>query len=194
MILYAIHVRELQSIRVRRCTQFSDDMEKAIEAGNLENVKWISHQNNEWKEKRNNYLGLAARNGHLEVLKWLFFALGLGSSCENCGWLYEYAAMSGSLEICTWLFENGAPLDSRSFNGVVYTGSVEVMEWCLHNGGVFNDRTFYLAAMGYSVKIEVLAWLKLNDCPWGFLSLREARRGCANSSVMTWLRNNGCPE
>ena len=44
------------------------------------------------------------------------------------------------------------------------------MEWCKQNGAVFNDETFYMAA-DQCAGIQVLGWLKLNDCPWGVLSL-----------------------
>ena len=95
--------------------------------------------------------------------------------------------------ICIWLLENGAPLTSFSFDCVLQVGNVQVMEWCLHNRAVFNDKTFYMASC--KNKIEVLEWLKLNDCPWGVLSLQLPRNvDIAKSNVLNWLKENGCPE
>ena len=42
--------------------------------------------------------------------------------------------------------------------------------------------------------IQVLGWLKLNDCPWGELSIELAREDNFNSDVLNWLQENGCPE
>ena len=60
--------RELQSPRVRRCTQFGQ-MSLAIQAGNVENIKWIDRQNDERKNKDNVYLGRASESGHLDCFK-----------------------------------------------------------------------------------------------------------------------------
>ena len=68
------NTRELQSPRVRRCTQFGN-MKKAIKAGNLENVKWIACQNNVLKKKGDVCLSYAAEVGQLDCLEWLFQAL-----------------------------------------------------------------------------------------------------------------------
>ena len=181
------NTRDLQSTRVRRCTQFND-MEEAIVAGNLVNVKWIA-RNDKWKKKSDKCLRFAARGGHLECLKWLFHALG--RSYGNEGGLHYEAAKGGHLEICIWLMENGY-FNQKAFNGVVLAGNVEMMEWCEQNGAVFDDKTFYVAA--HSGKIEALEWLKLNECPWGCLSLQRARNKHANSNVLNWLQTNGCPE
>ena len=185
--------RALQSTRVQRCTQFGD-MEKAIKAGNLDNVKWIA-RNDEWKKKGDDLLALAAAFGHLDCLKWLFHAQG--RSFEEADFLYFHASIGGHLKICVWLKKNECPLTSDSFNEVIETGNMEVAEWCLQDGCVFNDDTFECGA--HSGKIEVLEWLKLNDCPWGILSLQEVdnhqdvNSGVINSGAATWLLENGCP-
>ena len=186
------NTRELQSTRVRRCTQFKD-MEKAIKAGNLENVKWISSQNDEWKEKKkaDNCLRCAVEGGHLDCLRWLFHALQ-GCSCEGMWWLYGDAAMGGHVEICIWLMENGCLFNSFSFDFVIRVGNIEVMEWCLQNGGVFNERTFWRAAK--TQNIEVLEWLKVKDCTWGYFSLQLARNHRLHNNVITWIQENGCPQ
>ena len=123
-------------------------------------------------------------------MKWLFHALG--RSCESSGELYGYAAMDGHVEICIWLMENGCLLNSHFFNSVVESGNVQLMEWCLQNGGSYNDNTFLYAI--YSGKIETLEYLKLNECPWGILSIELARSKYAKRNVLNWLQKNGCPE
>lgn len=53
-------------------------MEKAIKAGNLYNIKWIAHRNQEWKDDDGDQgcLILATKGGHLDCLEWLMHALG----------------------------------------------------------------------------------------------------------------------
>ena len=79
------NTRELQSPRVRRCTRFKK-MKKAIESGNLENAKWIAHQNDEWKLCDGRYcLKVAAEDGPLDCLKWLLHALGCSvTNVDGC--------------------------------------------------------------------------------------------------------------
>ena len=105
------NTRELQSTHVRRCTRF-DDMIEAIEAGNLENAKWIDSHNDEWKEEGDLCLAWAAHGGHLDCLEWLFHAMGC-SSDENDdnnerGFdfirLRECIAASGHLNCLKWFF------------------------------------------------------------------------------------------
>ena len=186
------NTRKLQSTRVRRCTQFGN-MKEAIKAGNLENVKWIA-RNDEWKKKGNDFLAYAAECGHLECLKWLFHALrhrSFESVCESEGrFFYRHAAMGGHLEICTWLLENGAQLTSDTFRHIIQVGNVEVIEWCTQNGCNLNEHTFSAA---FDAKIEVLEWLKLNNCPWGVVSIEYARINNFSSHVIKWLESNGCP-
>ena len=183
--------RDLQSTRVRRCTQFGD-MEEASKAGNLENVKWIFLQNDESNPKKNgDCLTWASKGGHLDCFKWLFHAFGLSFMMADAGCLYCVAAEGEKLEICTWLMEYGVPLNQSDFNCVVIKGNVEVIEWCLQNGAVLDEQTFWCGVQ--SKKIEVLEWLKLNECPWGNLSLEWALRLGVNDDLLNWMKKNGCP-
>ena len=75
------------------------------------------------------------------------------------------------------------------------------MEWCTQNGCIFNDSTFFEATasgnqmVDSSKKIQVLEWLKDNDCQWGVLSLKDLRIVYGKSDVVVkWLQENGCPE
>ena len=192
------NTRELQSKRVQRCTQFND-MTVASKAGNLENIKWIARRDKTWKRKSDEYLKGAVHGGHLECLKWLFHALD--RSFEGAGWLYRHAGNSENMEICQWLLENGCSLNEKAFNGVVSAGNMKVMEWCTQNGCIFNDSTFFEATasgnqmVDSSKKIQVLEWLKDNDCQWGVLSLKDLRIVYGKSDVVVkWLQENGCPE
>ena len=185
------NTRELQSTRIRRCTRF-DDMEKAIEAGNLENAKWIA-RNDEWEKKGSECFRVASQFGHLDCLKWLSRVLG-PSSFEREGFLYHFAAIGGHLGICIWLLDNGYELDVMSFNGVAASGNVEVMEWCMQNGATFDDWTFKYAAQ--SDNIEALEYLKFNNCPLGILShlehlLQFAQNTNVSPKVLNWLQENG---
>ncbi|MDB9925065.1 ankyrin repeat domain-containing protein [bacterium] len=74
----------------------------------------------------------AARNGHLEVLKWL--------RASGCPWsngskgTCAAAARGGHLEILQWARENGCPWDEKTCEEAAKFVHGEVFDWARANG------------------------------------------------------------
>jgi len=76
----------------------------------------------------------AAKNGHLEVLKW-----ARENGCEwdssTCAWAAEH----GHLEVLKWARENGCPWDSLTCARAAEHGHLEVLKWAHENNCPCDD-------------------------------------------------------
>ena len=127
----------------------------------------------------------AARQGHLEVLKWL--------RSEGCPWnggTCSLAAANGHLEILKWLRSEGCPWDARACTTAAEMGDLEILKWLRSEGCPWTEYACtYAAACGH---LEVLKWLRSEGCPWDADACRyAARRG--HLEILKWLRSEGCP-
>ena len=118
---------------------------------------------------------LAAKNGHLETLKWL-----IDNGCsiyeknhddETCSLI---ASRYGQLEILKWLLRNGCTMDATNYSGntcllmAAEYGQLETFKWLLENGSSLHEgdeqeySCFLLAAK--SGNIELVKWLIEMGC------------------------------
>ena len=167
--------------------------------GNLELVRWLKRAGCGWDKSLSTVAGLfgrpevlqwlcangcpwepemvcrlAARLGHLEVLRWardnggkLTEDLCMEVAFEGhlvalqnlravgCPWgakVCHTAANRGQLEILKWLRGNGCPWDVMTCFGAVTKGHVEVLRWARENGAPWNTWTRVWAAekLGYT--------------------------------------------
>ena len=91
---------------------------------------------------------IAARNGHLELVRWL---CGEGGFAMDEG-VMRQAARSGNLELVRWLRGEGCPWDHWTCYQAVHNGHVEVLRWARENGCRWAEWTRDLAAgkLGYT--------------------------------------------
>jgi hypothetical protein len=79
--------------------------------------------------KKREACAYAAREGHLELLKW---------ARENgCDWdsrTCANAAEGGHLELLKWARENGCPWDWRTCADAAREGHLELLKWAHENG------------------------------------------------------------
>ena len=80
---------------------------------------------------------LAARYGHLELLKWL---CGEGAFTMNKT-VMASAAVSGNLQLVQWLRGEGCPWDQTTCWYAVEKGRVEVLRWARENGCAWDAAT-----------------------------------------------------
>ena len=100
----------------------------------------------------------AARDGHLEVLKW--------ARRNGCPWdekTCAEAARGGHLEVLRWARENGCPWDEMTCARAANGGHLEVLQWLRQNGCPWDSYTCMFAAEGG--ELEVLQWALQNGCP-----------------------------
>ena len=91
---------------------------------------------------------IAARYGHLELVKWLCGEGGFAMDED----VMEYAARSGNLELVQWLRGEGCPWDHNTGLWAVAKGHVEVLHWARENGCPWTAATRDRAAqeLGYT--------------------------------------------
>ncbi|RLN68953.1 hypothetical protein BBJ28_00021709, partial [Nothophytophthora sp. Chile5] len=135
-------------------------------------------------------LQVAAWNGHLEVVKWLHYELGV--TLTPTLWL---AAENGHLDLLQWLHENGCNHGRASvLDSAAAHGHLELAKW-LHvfrAEGCSTDAMDGAAANGF---LDVVQWLHHNrreGCTTSALNL-AAREG--HLEIVQWLhthRHEGC--
>ena len=90
---------------------------------------------------------MAAKNGHLETLRWAH-ENGCDWGAQTC----HNAAYSGQLETLQWLRAEGCPWDHNTCYCAVDQGHVEVLRWARENGCPWTAETRDKAAeeFGYT--------------------------------------------
>lgn len=134
----------------------------------------------------NSLFTAAARNGNLEMLKWLWKE-------TDCQWderTFPMAAERGRLDVCQWLRRKRCPWDALTFFLAAGTGNMKMLMWLKENGCDWDVQTYYRAIQ--NGHLEVVKWLKANGCPWEeqcFLSAVTFEK----LDIMEWLFDNQCP-
>ena len=99
--------------------------QSAAKNGQLEVLKWLRDQDAEWDET---ICRDAAKNGHFELLKW---------SYENgCPWNKDvtmFAAQNNQTEIVKWLIDNGCPYDEWVGIFAANNRNIDLLEWLRRN-------------------------------------------------------------
>jgi hypothetical protein len=128
---------------------------------------------------------LAARGGHLEVLKWLH-STGCPFDTTTCC----AAATGGHLKVLKWPHDTGCPWDSLTCRAAAAGGYLEVLKW-LHSTGCRFD-TATCAAAAFGGHLELLKWLRSTGCPWDSGTCLNAAWG-GHLATLQWARENHCP-
>ncbi len=84
---------------------------------------------------------IAARNGHLEILKWAR-SQGCHWSVHTCYW----AAGNGHLEVLKWLKSQECPWDAGVCSWAASNGHLEVLKWLKSQGCPWDKDTCSHAA------------------------------------------------
>ena len=96
----------------------------------------------------------AAKNGHLEVLKW-----ARDNGCPWNKYTCVFAAQNGHLEILRWAHNNGCPWDKYTTYAAVSHGQMEILIWALNNNCPYDikmiDNLFKIVLKTVDIKQEV---------------------------------------
>ena len=98
----------------------------AARQGHMETLKWLRSEGCPWKASV--CMG-AARNGHFEVLKWL-----RSEGCPWDEWACRYAAEEGRWEVLKWLRSEGCPCEEKACSGAATYGHLQVLKWLRSEG------------------------------------------------------------
>lgn len=167
-----------------------DDVEemicmKAARNGQLDVVKWLTMDGTEWKDWQTSICTSAAAGGHFDLLKWARLA--------GCKWdvlTSGCAAASGHLELLQWCVEKGCKMDNRTSALAARAGHLNVLEWAFANGCPWDE--FECGTMGVmSGSIDVVKFLKRMGCAWTTFDLNSAALK-GNVDVVEYLHKHGC--
>ena len=192
----------------------------AVAGGKLEIVKWMSQKLT--FEPTQEHCDLAARRGHLEVLKWL---REKGVPWEKFTLEEALSADGDRSETLKWAIRNGCPFgidEMRVAASCKHFGVLKLMyKMMMASNPVVADEwdPSFCVETARSGNARMLEWLRNHGFPWnsrtiaiaaweGHLSLVKWAIGngcpfdesaCANAAiqghldVLKWLRANGCP-
>jgi hypothetical protein len=136
-------------------------MEKAVSSGNLEEVKRLFAVGVPLGDAAD----CAARNGHLETLKWI--------RANGGGWTHwaaDRAAENGHLETLKWIRANGGEWTDLAADRAAEYGHLETLQWIRANGGEWtHDAADWAARNG---QLETLEWIVRANAPLSPSKLR----------------------
>ena len=154
----------------------------AAKNGHLETLKWIE-ANGGAEWAQPIAANNAAANGHLEVLQWIRANGGEWTSGAANG-----AAANGHLEILQWIHANGGDWTPGAANWAAANGHLKVLQWIRANGGDWTSCAANWAAE--NGHLEILQWIRANGGEW----TSYAADGAANNGhleILQWIRANG---
>lgn len=161
------------------------------------------------------WFSAAAKSGNLENMKWL-----KRMDCPIAKSTFKTVIKTEIIENIQWFYNNCYPCDNSSyFNIAVRKGNIQLMEYLKGLGLPFDKFTFYNAIIpipipnsiplkklkklyskkGYTEsRIEIMEWLKSNNCSWGILtydliSIYEMPLEYF-TQIYKWMYDNDCPQ
>jgi len=162
---------------------------EAVAGGHLSVLQWLydrSHARPSWDATT---CAVAVQHGHLHILQWL--------KAQNCPWdssVWWEAMRPTRANILAWLKRHFPP-HLLKINEVVYWGHVDALSWLKDATppDVWAADTGLLCTLAARQgHLDVLQWLRQNDCPWNEATCTEAATH-GHLTVLQWLRSQGCP-
>lgn len=154
--------------------KLSEMVDDTVKSGNLENLQWL--HNNHLFSSYSDSLSIAAREGKLDIIKWL-----VNAGAPLTKFIFEEAACSENLQVMKWLKRKKCPWDRYTFANAASVGNLQVLEWLLQNGCPWDSDTFTSAAIAGN--LQTMEWLFKNNCPY------ESRNHCLHSPLQDDVKN-----
>ena len=184
---------------------------------NINVLKWLFSQQGILDEF---WFSSAAKSGNLENMKWL-----KRMDCSINESTFKTIIKTEIIENIQWFYDNCNPRNDNSyFNIAVKKGNIQLMKYLKGLGLSFDQFTFYNAVFpisnciiltpnsipfkklkkvyskkGYTEsRIEIMEWLKSNNCSWGILtydliSIYEMPLEYF-TQIYKWMYDNDCPQ
>jgi hypothetical protein len=128
----------------------------------LETWLWLKEKNVNLRVGYDNALLWAARNGHLEIIKFLV-KNGANVNARN-DYALRWAAIYGHLEVCQFFVKNGANVNARNDSALRWAaekGHLEVCQFLVQNGAnVHTDDDSALRSAAENDHFEVVEYLE----------------------------------
>ena len=135
----------------------------------------------------------AAKNGNIEVLKWL-----LDEGCDFEEHAFTMAAGTGNLEFMKWLLEvykclypdkeDCEPFTTHTFEMAAENGNIEVMKWLRDK---CNWDRFTIIRAAENGNLENMKWLVKEGCDFNDYEIFSNAAKNGNLENMKWLKTEG---
>ncbi|KAL6045268.1 Ankyrin repeat domain-containing protein [Balamuthia mandrillaris] len=151
--------------------------------GHLEVLKWLHAHGCPWTEDTTD---AAAEQGHFGVLKWAY-----EHGCAiNWEWIFHYAARRANKAMLEWAKKTSKIRPSEVCMDLSYAGDVELLCWARAKGFPF-EPVFDQSPCGAAAAeghLDVLKWLRENDCPWYDTHAVAQAAVSGGLQVLQWLQ------
>ena len=154
----------------------------AAKNGHLNILKWLHER---YCPISKNAARYAAAEGHLEVLKWLY-------DNDNCEWdksIATYAARGCQLEILKWLYKKNCEIDYHTSSNAARNGNFEILKWLYQNEIKFGMQTQYEAAL--KGHLNIVKWLHRKKKRSIILKITTAAATQGHLEMLQWARKKG---
>ncbi|KAG6966215.1 hypothetical protein JG688_00006865 [Phytophthora aleatoria] len=159
-----------------------DAMHAAAAAGRLGVLEWLYYVVG--LPLRSEAARNAARNGHLQVVKWF-----KENDCP--GWdlgIMNAAATGGHLKILQWLRENCSDeCNVSTMHRAIRGGHLDVMEWLNNNYTIDELSAFVMYTAARLGHLEVVKWLHAHQCEGSAAAMDGAAR-FGHLEIVKWLQ------
>ena len=163
-----------------------ENMDLAARDGHLDAVKWLHENSKEGCTKL--AMDNAARNGHLEVVKWLH-----ENRTEGC--TTDAMDFTKSLEVIKWLHENRKEgCTTRAMDFAAANGNLEIVKW-LHTNRKEGCSTNAMDFAAWNGHLEVVKWLHYNRTEGCTKKAMDLAAYNGYLEIIEWLHTNrteGC--
>jgi len=127
-----------------------------------------------------------AQKGNLSLLQWI---IGTGRCHANyipdCD-ISNYAAMGGQLHVLQWAKRNGCiDWNTEYLNCAAENGHLQVVQFLRANNCAWNRGTSARAARGG--QLEILQWARRNGCPWDWRTTAWAAQN-GHLEMLQWVQ------
>ena len=159
----------------------------AEEAGNLTSLKWLKE--NDWPYYTRLLYRAAAKNGQLEIFKWLHQLPNTNNYIDYQS-ITDDAASNGHLNIVQHMRDFGYICNENTFRLVAYSGNLKLLQYLRDIDCPWNSTACSFAVAGGH--LEVLKWARVNGCEWGADTCANAAR-FGHLQILKYVRAYGCP-
>ena len=137
-------------------------------------------------------MDLAAKNGHLEVIKWLHHYRTEGCSYRAMNW----AANNGHLEVVKWLHENRKEgCTKEAFYWAATSGHLDVIKFIHQNYKEIKCAAFTLTVAASQGKFEVVKWLCQNRSEsFNFVDAIYVAKNRGHLEIANWIDKYYSPQ
>eukprot|EP00644_Phytophthora_capsici_P006565 jgi/Phyca11/535447/estExt2_fgenesh1_pg.C_PHYCAscaffold_360034 len=195
----------------------ANELRYAVEGNHVEVARWLQEQTRPPSKLR--AMNLAAANGNLELVQWLFEVRHEASSsaaakaakggfldmikwmdkhslCKHQGVPVEDAAAGGHLKVVKWLHKSGVGIATpRAINAAAANGHLEVVKWLHRKGKEYACTHVAMDDAAMNGHLDVVKWLHSHRHEGCTTDAMDGAARNGHLGVVQWLHSNrkeGC--